>query len=35
FQERDIYRAAALAAFHAFSPGSDAEENQDVAALGT
>ncbi|MGO6907268.1 serine aminopeptidase domain-containing protein, partial [Rhizobium ruizarguesonis] len=35
FQERDIYRAAALAAFHAFIPGSDAEENQDVAALGT
>ena len=35
FQERDIYRAAALAAFHAFIPGSDAEANEDVAALGT
>ena len=35
FQERDTYRAAALAALHAFIPGSDAEENQDVAALGT
>lgn len=34
FQERDMYRAAALAAFHAFIPGSDAEATEDVAAIG-
>jgi lysophospholipase len=34
FQERDMYRAAALAALHAFIPGSDAEATEDVAAIG-
>jgi lysophospholipase len=34
FQERDAYRAAALAAFHAFIPGSDAEAEQEVEGIG-
>lgn len=34
-QERDVYRNAALAAFHAFIPGSDAEAEGDVEAFGT
>ncbi|KQV66174.1 alpha/beta hydrolase [Rhizobium sp. Root1220] len=34
-QERDTYRQAALAAFHAFIPGSDAEAAEDVEAFGT
>ena len=33
--ERDVYRHAALAAFHAFIPGSDAEEAEDVEGFGT
>jgi lysophospholipase len=33
-QERDGYRAAALAAFHAFIPGSDAEANTDAVGVG-
>ncbi|MBB4275896.1 alpha/beta fold hydrolase [Rhizobium mongolense] len=34
FQERDAYRAAALAAFHAFVPGSDAEAAEEVEGFG-
>lgn len=34
FQERDIYRAAAMAAVHAFIPGSDAEANTDMVGSG-
>ncbi len=34
FQERDMYRTAALAAFNAFIPGSDAESTEDVTAIG-
>jgi lysophospholipase len=34
FQERDVYRAAALAAFHAFIPGSDAELAEDLVGIG-
>jgi lysophospholipase len=34
FQERDVYREAALAAFNAFIPGSDAETNEVMTALG-
>jgi lysophospholipase len=34
FQERDVYREAALAAFNAFIPGSDAEANEVMTALG-
>ncbi len=34
-QERDIYRKAALAAFHAFIPGSDAEAVEEVEGFGT
>jgi lysophospholipase len=33
-QERDVYRNAALAAIHAFIPGSDAEADADVAGVG-
>jgi lysophospholipase len=34
FQERDVYRSAALAAFHAFIPGSDAEAEQETVGFG-
>jgi lysophospholipase len=34
FQERDVYRAAALAAFHAFIPGSDAEAVEEIEGMG-
>ena len=34
FQERDMYRTAALAAFNAFIPGSDAEATEEVTAIG-
>ncbi|MET0748059.1 MAG: alpha/beta hydrolase [Rhizobium sp.] len=34
FQERDIYRAAAMAALHAFIPGSDAEANSEPIGSG-
>jgi len=34
-QERDVYRQAALAAFHAFIPGSDAEAVEEVEGFGT
>ncbi|KWV43830.1 lysophospholipase [Rhizobium altiplani] len=34
-QERDVYRKAALAAFHAFIPGSDAEAVEEVEGFGT
>lgn len=34
FQERDVYRAAALAAFNAFIPGSDAEAVEKVEGIG-
>lgn len=29
-QERDVYRQAALAAFHAFIPGADAEVSEEL-----
>jgi lysophospholipase len=34
FQEKDLYRGAALAALHAFIPGSDAEKEVEVTGLG-
>ncbi|MBO9099737.1 alpha/beta hydrolase [Rhizobium sp. B230/85] len=34
FQEKDVYRAAAMAAIHAFIPGSDAEANTDPVGSG-
>lgn len=34
-QERDVYRKAALAAFHAFIPGSDAEAVEEIEGFGT
>lgn len=34
FQEKDVYRAAALAAIHAFIPGSDAEASNEVVSVG-
>jgi lysophospholipase len=34
FQEKDIYRAAAMAAVHAFIPGSDAEASNDLVGTG-
>jgi lysophospholipase len=33
-QEKDVYRAAALAAIHAFIPGSDAEASDEVVGVG-
>lgn len=34
FQEKDVYRAAALAAVHAFIPGSDAEASTELVGTG-
>jgi lysophospholipase len=34
FQEKDAYRAAALAAVHAFIPGSDAEASDEIIGVG-
>jgi lysophospholipase len=34
-QERDVYRQAALAAFHAFIPGADAEVSEEFEGFGT
>ncbi|TCL69689.1 alpha/beta hydrolase [Rhizobium sp. BK251] len=34
FQERDVYRNAALAALHAFIPGSDAEQSTEIIGTG-